>query len=159
MLGLIRNITHSFYTPESLLILYLKLIKTELEYASIVRNSMSSIGAKKKKLKRIQRNFEALCKTRFFTHAQVKMIFLNLQSFTPCKAEDYLDTLLFISIYSGLKCRPPIWLLLTLQFFLVISETPSYLPPTVKSRLLLHVFRLPTLCAKTSISLGNPLLH
>ena len=48
MLGLIRNITHSFYTPESLLILYLKLIKTELEYASIVRNSMSSIGAKKK---------------------------------------------------------------------------------------------------------------
>jgi len=32
-----------------------------------------------------------------------------------------------MSIYSGLKCRPLLWLLLGFKFFLVISETPPFI--------------------------------
>ena len=49
-------------------------------------------------------------------------------------------------------------LLLLFEFFLVISETPPYLLLLTKTLHLLDTFRLLTVCAKTAISLGDPLL-
>jgi hypothetical protein len=45
--------------------------------------------------------------------------------------------------------------LLELEFFYVILETPPFLLLLPKTFHLLDVFRLSTVCAKTSICLGN----
>jgi len=50
------------------------------------------------------------------------------------------------------------WILLVFEFFLLTSETLHCLLPPVKTLRLLDVFRPITMCAKTSISAGTPLL-
>jgi hypothetical protein len=64
MLGLIRYITSSFSTLDSLLFLYSTLVRSIIEYASVAWNSITITDSAK--LERIQRKFVALCYTRFF---------------------------------------------------------------------------------------------
>jgi hypothetical protein len=85
MLGLIWNITSSFSTLESLMILCSSLVHSKLEYALVVWNSITSTDSVK--LEGIQRKFAVLCYTRFFNNASTfKLDRLNIPS-PPCVEE------------------------------------------------------------------------
>jgi hypothetical protein len=158
-LGLIRTITYSFSTLDSLLILYLIRVRPRIEYASTVWNSIAATDAKK--LERIQRKFVALCQNRFSTHDYVTYeVFLEfLKLYTLHDRRLHFDALFFISVYSGLKCCPSLsWIPLVYVFLLVMSETPPCSLLRVKTLRQRDVFRLLTACAKTPVSLGSPLL-
>jgi hypothetical protein len=106
MLGLIRTIAYSFSTLDSSFILYITLVRSKLECACTVWNSITSTDAKK--LESIQRKFVAICQHRFFTHGHVTyedfLKFIKLRSLHGRRL--YQDALFFISVYSGLKCCP-----------------------------------------------------
>jgi hypothetical protein len=109
MLGLIRTITYSFSTFDSLLIFYVTPVRPKLEYALIVWNSITATDSKN--LECIQRKFVALCQHRLFTYNHVNyddfLEFLKVHTLHDRRL--HLDALFFISVYSGWKCCPSLW--------------------------------------------------
>jgi hypothetical protein len=87
MLGLLQNINYSFSTLESISILYLTPVRSKLEYASNVWNSIKSTDAKQ--LERIQQTLVAQGQNHFFTLDHIR-IFLNFWSPTPCTTKDFI---------------------------------------------------------------------
>jgi hypothetical protein len=75
MLGFIRYITSSFSTLDSILVLYGNLIRSKIEYASVVWNSITI--ADTSILERIQRKLAALCYTRFL----MAYVTINVKTF------------------------------------------------------------------------------
>jgi hypothetical protein len=63
-LGLVRTITFNFSPLECMLRLYITLIRSKLEYVSVIWNSLTSTDANK--LEHIQQRYVALCSNRFF---------------------------------------------------------------------------------------------
>jgi hypothetical protein len=59
-----RYVTSSFSIPDIFLVLCSTLVRSKLEYASFVCNSITSTDSVQ--LERIQRKFAALCYTRLF---------------------------------------------------------------------------------------------
>jgi hypothetical protein len=107
LLGLIHNITFSFLTLDSLLTLYLAVVRPKLEYASIVWNSVTSPDAKK--LEHIQRKIAVVCYNRLLSadsngygYANVCQV-LNLH--TLHERRHQLDAI-FVNVFLGSKSCP-----------------------------------------------------
>jgi hypothetical protein len=64
LLGLVRSVTFNFSSLVCMSILYFTLVRSKVEYASVVRDSITSTDANK--LESIQQKFLALCFNRFF---------------------------------------------------------------------------------------------
>jgi hypothetical protein len=100
LLGLITSVTYRCSSLECLYILYFASVRSKLEYASVVWNSITSTDANK--FERIQQKFASVCFYRFAPHVRftytVALEKLSLHSLR--KRRHDLDALFF---YSGLS--------------------------------------------------------
>jgi hypothetical protein len=71
LLELVRTLTFSFSSLDCLYMLYLTLVRSKFEYASVVWNSIMTTDANK--LERIQQKFAALCYNRFLPHVHLQL--------------------------------------------------------------------------------------
>jgi hypothetical protein len=108
LLGLIRTITFSFSIINSPLMLYISLVRSKLEYASVACNAVTITDSNK--LECIQRKFAALCHNRFLFpdveyHYGNILEKLNLQTLHIRRR--HFDALFLINVFSGTKHCPP----------------------------------------------------
>jgi hypothetical protein len=105
-LRLIRKIMFYFSTTDSLMMLYLALVCSKLDYTSVACNSVTITDFYK--LERIQRKFAALCQNMIFH--DVEYLYNNLLEKlnlpTMHFRRRHSDAFSFINIISGVKCCP-----------------------------------------------------
>jgi hypothetical protein len=123
LLGLVRNITFNFSSLECMLTLHITLVRSKLEYASVVWNSITSTDANK--LERIQHRFAALCFYRFFpgAHYCYSLALEELKLHILRRRRHRLDALFLTQVYSGSKFCPSVLETVGLKFLLGVSET------------------------------------
>jgi hypothetical protein len=105
LLGLARSITFNFSSLECML----RLIRSKLEYASVVWNSITSTDANK--LERNLQRLAALCFNRFFpqVHYCYSLALEDLKLRTLHIRRHRLDALFLTQVYFGFKICPSLW--------------------------------------------------
>jgi hypothetical protein len=103
LLGLVRSVTINFSSFEYFVVLYFTLVRSKVEYASIVSNSVASTDTNK--LERIQQNFAALCFNLFFPqfHCSYALDLDQLKFHTQRKRRYHLDALFITLVCRGFK--------------------------------------------------------
>jgi hypothetical protein len=110
LLALIRSITLHFSSPECMLRLYMTLVRSKIECASVVWNSITSTDANK--LEHIQQRFAALCFKRLPNHEVpycYSFVLEELQLITLCVRRHRLDAFFLTQVYSGSKFCPSVF--------------------------------------------------
>jgi hypothetical protein len=123
LLGIIRSITFCFSSLECLYTLYLTLVRSKVEYASVVWNSVTSTDANK--LERIQQKFASVCRYRFFPNISytyaVALDKLGLS--TSRERRHYLDAFIYFFLFRSIVASNlalPFWKTLAFVFLLAI---------------------------------------
>jgi hypothetical protein len=108
LLGLARSITFNFSSLECILRLCITFVRSKLEYASVIWNSITSTYTNK--LERIQQRFAAPCFNRFFpqVHYCYSIALENLKLHTLLMRRHHLDTLFLTQVYFGFKICPSV---------------------------------------------------
>jgi hypothetical protein len=103
ILSLIRSVTFRLSSLDWLYVLYFTLVRSKLEYASVVRNSITSTDATK--LDHMQQKFASDSFCRLYHHIPYSHTFglekLSLPS--SRKRRHHLVALFFVHFYRGLK--------------------------------------------------------
>jgi hypothetical protein len=146
LLGLIHHITYRFYSLECLYVLYFTLVRSKLEYAPEVSNSIMSTDANK--LERIQQKFTSICFYRFFPYVPynytIALEKLGLHSLR--KRTYYLDALFLFRPNVASNLAPPFSKMFAFMFLPAISGNSHCcaLVPLINTVLLLGAPMLPT---------------
>jgi hypothetical protein len=103
LLGLICSITLRFFSLDCLYVLYFTLVRSRLEYASVVWNSITSTGANK--LERIKQEFASGCFCRFCPNVPYSYSFAleKLSLHFLRKRRHHREILLFVQACRSLK--------------------------------------------------------
>jgi hypothetical protein len=106
LLGLIRTLTFSFSTVDTLLVLNFALVRSKLEYASVAWNSVTITDSNK--LERVPRKYAALCHKRIFQDVKCHYdnILQKLNFRTLHIRRRHFDALFLTYVFSGTKYCP-----------------------------------------------------
>jgi hypothetical protein len=134
LLDLIRSITFKFSSLDCLYVPYFTLVRSELEYPSVVWNSITFTDANK--LESIRQKFASLCFYRIFPHVPYSYMFsLEKLSLHFLRTRRYHLDALFFLFRSTVALNPvlPYWkMLVFISLFAMLgtSQCLAFVPLT-----------------------------